>query len=282
MSCQALCHDLSTCRNYSLLDADYCFVHNQIPEIQVQKKRWIKRYILGHEGYGPFYQDNYALQKHILKDLRLKKVVLTEEDVKKIPYRNKYIDIYVLLVKYGFIQQGWHAPLLMLCYRYLLKHKDGNLFGLLGHRDLLHDIHHHIILKNSNTFFDFIGLIPVIEEKIHFATEDSKFHFRTLISSYVIACLEHSEAARELSWWSRPTLDALMHCYKDVHKLTEDHPYYRCLTQRWLPDLYELHETEKQMQKIKMDQCKEELMMNRWHPARVEWLLNQGIEVENM
>ncbi len=282
MSCQALCHDLTACRNFSLLDADYCYVHNQIPEIHAQKKRWINRHIMGYGGYGAFYHNDLLRQKQILKDLRNKKVVLTETDISNIPLRFKYLDIYVLLVKHNYATYNWNPPLMMLCYQYMMKFHPTNLNGPSGNQDLIQDIHQHIVLKNSSSFFDFLGLVPMIEEKIHFSSEEAKARFRITVSTYVAACLEHSEAARELSWWPKSSLEVLMKTYTDVHKLNEEHPYYNCLIQRWLPELYELNYTEKQIQKIKMDHCKEELMMNRWHPDRVEWLMNQGIEVENM
>ena len=75
-------------------------------------------------------------------------------------------------------------------------------------------------------------------------------------------------------------MDVLRSFY--IEKLTDDHPLTKMLVQRWLPDLKELYQAEKAIQKIKMDQCKEELMMNRWHPNRVEKHLLMGLDVEDM
>ena len=65
-------------------------------------------------------------------------------------------------------------------------------------------------------------------------------------------------------------------------ELGEGHPLTRALVGRWLLDLKELYVAEKAIQKIKMDACKEELMMNRWHPRRVSWCLKQGLDIEDM
>jgi hypothetical protein len=281
MSCQALCHDLSSCRNYSLLEAEYCWIHNQIPERNKQKIRWIKRYIRGYGGYGPFYHNDVSLRKRILSDLANKRVVLTKEDIEKIPALNKYLDIYTLLCKYDYAEYKDNPALMLRAYVYMMKQDPSHEFGLQGNLDLIHDIHNHIVLKNANSFYDFLAMIPLMEEKMDLR-EFQVFNYRNDVARYVTACLEHSEAARELSWWSKAVLNTLIDCYKQVHHLEEDHTYIKCACQRWLPDLKELYETEKQVQKYKMNHCKEELMMNRWHPNRVAWLLDQGIPVENM
>ena len=97
----------------------------------------------------------------------------------------------------------------------------------------------------------------------------------------VIPSLLDGRGAKELSWWSRDALDAIRIYYEKV--LGADHALTRCLVSRWLLDLKELYGTEKAIQKIQMDQCKEELMMNRWHPDRLtKYYEEYGIDSDDM
>lgn len=98
--------------------------------------------------------------------------------------------------------------------------------------------------------------------------------------SVSIPKLLDTEAAKELSWWSRADLDVIRIAFEK--ELGILHPLTQCLVQRWLLDLKELYVTEKAIQKIKMDHCKEELMMNRWHPSRVWWYLERGLDIDDM
>lgn len=133
------------------------------------------------------------------------------------------------------------------------------------------EIEKTLILANHTTLIPFLLVMPHIVKKRPSYTDSVVRYIPTLLDS---------DAAKEISWLPHQALDRIRVDY--VKELGEDHILTRCLVQRWLLDIKELYQTEKAIQKIKMDQCKEELMMNRWHPSRIERWLDMGIEPDDM
>ena len=125
-----------------------------------------------------------------------------------------------------------------------------------------------LIVHSGRTLFDFIYFLPVFIK--------SNITFTRFIMMYIPSILD-SHGAKELSWWSRDNLNELrVHYEKELGK---EHSFTRCLVERWLPDLKELYKTEKSIQKLMIDSCKEELMAVCWHPSRIEKYLEMGIDI---
>jgi hypothetical protein len=274
MACCALKKDLTDCRNWSSLDGKYCHVHQHITDQEI-KDRWMKRFFLGGGGRWVFIYDSATNSApRILEDLYSGRIVLTDADAQKLPSADRFIDTYVFLVRHGFISATANNKLLLRSLLYLLN--TTIIHQQIGRPVvkplLLSAIPEALILKTSQTLYHFLSLVPLLatgsQEKMSF------------LLTYVPTLLE-TEAAKELSWWSREKLDTLRVQYQKL--LGEEHPLTKCLLLRWLLDLKELYKTEKAIQKIQMDQCKEELMMNRWHPDRV-WRYYEefGIDIEDM
>jgi hypothetical protein len=190
--------------------------------------------------------------------------MLTREDIQKIPSRDRYIDVFVLLVEHGFAKPTDHSNLLSRSFVYFLEVR-----ALQSWNPLCQKIYDCLIRNSGDNLFRFLKSLPTL----------SRISTVALLHQEVSSLLD-SQGAKELSWWTHKELDVLRSFY--IEKLTDDHPLTKMLVQRWLPDLKELYQAEKAIQKIKMDQCKEELMMNRWHPNRVEKHLLMGLDVEDM
>jgi len=273
MACCALTSNLRHCRNWSMLDNVFCHTHKDLTK-EERKDRWFQRYILAKRPEFSVYLHNDPLipwhkrrRDALLKPLLTGEFSFTKEDVRKIPGRRRYIDVYLLLLEYGFVKQGTHKALENLilwhfCETYL-RHQIQNV--------LVTYISDIFILSSGDSFYEFLLWIAGM------AMSRGGQRFTGPLLQLVPTLLD-TPAAKELSWVSREKLDSIRIAYEKT--LGKEHPLTRCLVQRWLLDLKELYQTEKAIQKIKMDHCKEELMMNRWHPQRLEKYLNMGYSIE--
>jgi len=270
MSCKAIKPNFKHCRNWACSDNGYCSSHKSYSS-ETHKERWFKRYILGIGQPLPFYwsfaepQDQNV--KEIVRALKAGEIQLSKEDIQKIPNRDLYIDVYTLLVLFDLAKPSDHPLLLGRSLLYYLR------FLSTGARlnTTTQVIRQSLILSTGQYLLAYLQSIPIFLKKTP--------EYLDLFLRDVPTMLD-SEAAKELSWRSRQELDVLRMVYEG--KLGVDHPLTKTLVQRWLPDIKELYQTEKAIQKCKMDQCKEELMMNRWHPDRVGKYLLMGIDVEDM
>lgn len=227
----------------------------------------MKRYIgLYWERFSVFDRRN---EKKILSDLESKRIVLTKEDILKIPAQDRYVDSYLLLMEHGFIPRGTHPSLeltTLWLYMRIISNFPINDLGLL--RKLIEKT---MILSSGEALYDFFLWISKALLNRPRLTQKLIGHIPTLLDT---------EAAKELSWFPRDTLDNLRVEYEKI--LGKEHPMTRCLVERWLLDLKELYQAEKLIQKLKMDQCKEELMMDRWHPDRLDKYLSMGYDIDQL
>lgn len=283
MSCSALNKNLHKCRNWSIIGQDFCHAHKKMDSATF-KQRWFQKYIVG-ENISPVYTIISPFQKDkILADLQSGLIVLTKEDILKIPAKVAYVDIYLLLLEHNFAKYGDHPKLertglwlyqTIMCY---FPFDERPEFQRSKLSILKNKIETYLITFSGKSLFDFflfIGMATVGRGKL-----------QKQMCDYIPTLLD-TNAAKELSWYPRRKLDEIRLEWEACVKVKEGqppmtHPLMRSLTERWLLDLKELYETEKQMQKIKMDHCKEELMMVCWHPDRVSKLLEMGIGVEDM
>jgi hypothetical protein len=232
----------------------------------------MKRFIFGHGGSVFSFYWSTPSGPRILSDIQSGRIVLTKEDLQLIPALDRYLDIYVFFVIHNVMNATDNLTLLTRCVSYftnlMIQHeahygKDypNRLTGLIAE---------NIILGSGELFYHFLMEVTKL------AKNPRRVHF---LLQFIPTLLD-SAAAKELSWWPRDHLDMIRKEYEKV--LGTDHPLTKCLVQRWLLDLKELYITEKNIQAIKMDHCKEELMMERWHPSRLEKYLAMGYEINQL
>jgi hypothetical protein len=273
MACRALTASLHPCRNWSSQGGDFCVAHRSYtPELH--KDRWFKRHILGEgDGATPFhYSFSTADEREaICQPIQTGEIRLTKDNVRKIPAAESYIDVYVLLVSLGVVEPLDHPSLFNKCGTYYFRtlHQDISPIP----KTCL-EIEATLLAPSGRMLCQYLKAIP----KVVLLRRANPTYY--LLFTRIVPRLLDSEAAKELSWESRDRLDRIRLLYEE--ELGAEHPLTRTLVQRWLPDLKELYVTEKAIQKMKMDQCKEELMMNRWHPDRVWKYLEMGLEIDDM
>ena len=265
MACQALTSTLKDCRNWSCLDSDFCYQHYDLSS-EVLKDRWFKRYVMHWNRFTVFNRRN---EKKMLSDLKSKRIVLTQTDILKMPAQERFVDIYLLFMEHGYVKRGTNAPLeftALRLYMNIMTSYPQQELAALGNL-----IERNLILSSGQALYNFILWLsyPVL----------NRTKLTTRMIEYIPTLLD-TEAAKELSWVPRDHLDKLRVEYEKVPG--KDHALTKCLVQRWLPDLKELYQTEKAIQKMKMDQCKEELMMDRWHPDRLQKYLDMGYEIDQL
>jgi hypothetical protein len=270
MSCQALKSNLTNCRNWSCLDSDFCWQHEHLPK-DTRKSRWIRRYFYGENGLTRYSYWTPSIGKKLLKDLESKRIVLTKGDIASIPSRDRNLDIYLFLIQYGYAQPSDNCELLARSLWYYIEKSSITPHPPLTF-PLKAEIRDTLILDSGRSLFRFLKSLAKLCK--------SRMRFVTFAAEEIPRFLD-SAAAKELSWWTHQELDELRVHYEK--ELGAEHPLTRCLVQRWLLDLKELYQTEKAIQKIKMDQCKEEIMMNRWHPDRIMKMYEEyGIEIDDL
>jgi hypothetical protein len=238
----------------------------------------MRRFIIGVDRI-PFYTVNFPYRgTKIVKDLWDKVVVLTKQDIQKIPVKEAYVDIYLLLLEHGFAQQGDHPKMEFAAYwfytsiLYNFPHLQNPQQEIQSTLSILKDLlEKHLILSSGKALFTFLEFMG--------GTAKSRTRLVALLHTLIPGLLD-SDAAKEMSWMSYDELDKLRLTYEK--ELGKDHVLTKCMVQRWLLDIKELYQTEKAIQKLKMDQCKEELMMNRWHPDRLWKYLEMGYDIDQL
>ena len=271
MSCKALKSNLKQCRNWCCKDSDFCLQHSALSK-ETLKDRWVSLYLLGEGSLSIYTVFNRRNEDKILLDLQSGWITLTKEDIRKIPNQQRFIDIYLFLMENGFTERGANMKLEFTSLWFLMQLLV-NFPELTSHDrldPLVKLIERNLVLASGKTLYDFLMWIryPVV----------GRPRLTQALVTYIPKFLD-TEAAKELSWYPRDELDKLRIEYENTPG--KEHPLTKCLVLRWLLDLKELYQTEKAIQKIKMDQCKEELMMNRWHPDRVLKYLEMGLDIDD-
>ena len=275
MSCSALTSNLHQCRNWTVIGQDFCHAHKSMTPSLI-KERWIKKYILGENGNPLYTIVSLAKKDKILSDLNSGFIKLTKRDIQKIPARDPFVDIYLLLIEHNFAHFGDHPKMEVAglwLHQILIHHfpfADGSDYRRNKLTTLKHKLEQYLITSSGHSFYKFLQFLGKAAIGRQNVQENMVLFVPTVLDS---------NGAKELSWYSYSELDSIR---QEWIKRKEDHPLLPVLVERWLPDIKELYHTEKAIQRIKMDHCKEEIMMNRWHPARVEKYLNMGIDAFDM
>ena len=271
MKCQAITRNLLLCPRHVKDDGIYCPQHKSYtPEIH--KERWFKRYILGDMKSNSKYVLLHPFPEWhfnaIVKPLRSREIVLTKEDIQAIPDDDRYLDVYLLLVSLGCAEPQEHCFLFTRAIK-LYYDEDFCMAPPQSPRYLTKlEIEKHLIASSGPLLFDYLTralTLRHVRETLLFTTVPSRLY---------------TQGAKELAWFPRESFESLRTEYERT--AGAHHPLTKTLVERWLPELKQLYAKEKEIQKLKMNCCKEELMMNRWHPDRVWKHLEMGIDIEDM
>ena len=234
-------------------------------------------FILGFNENRFLFNYHESNKDRILGDLRDKVVVLTKEDIAKIPNNRWYIDIYLLLLEHRHIQIDYNVGLYKKAIQYLSD------FWFLNNNEMMlpfsflaKKIHEILITSSSQNLLTFYRTLPSIMNMVSF--QEPVLLQRIISLSKYLSILEETQAARELSWV--PFRTSLLEEY--TTKLGKAHHLTTYFRDIYMPFFQELYKIEKQTQKAIMDTCKEELIAYTWHPDRFElWCLDEEEKKEN-
>lgn len=254
----------------------FCFQHQHITP-EEHKSRWFRKFILGSDGKRFLYNYDESKKSRIVGDLRDKIIVLTQEDIAKIPPRRWYIDIYLLLVESQNIEISDHAGLYVKALQYLSEFWFlGNNTLMLPFSALAKKVQEVLITSSAENLLFFYKMLPTLMMGASF--QGDMLLQRMVSLSAFLSLLEETEAAKELSWI--PFRSNLLEHYEK--KLGETHYLSSYFRDVYLPAFLQLYKTEKQLQKAAMDTCKEELIAYCWHPDRfLTWCLDEEEKAEN-
>lgn len=274
MACQAITKDLRCCRNWSTLDSDLCHMHKDL-SAAILKKRWFNKYILGLDGemyYLNYFSPGTKTRGNTIRQaLTSGKIKLTKEDISCIPHQIARLDIYVLLCEIGACQPQDNVGLYKTTLRYRFTHSE---MIPLAVRELIDKT---LILASTEVFEFFLLQAPQLFKMAHPWHLPLTGIFHNIVA-FVNKNLEHP-IVKAYSW-----VPHREYIHKEVLRiLGNDHPLSIYYQSRVLPDLQELYNTEKQIQKAKMFYLQEDLMAATWHPDRFQqWCLDEEEKKEEM
>jgi hypothetical protein len=266
------------CRNYHMEGSLFCYQHQTITP-EEHKNRWFRKFILGSDGNRFLYSYDESKKDRILGDLRDRIVVLTQEDIDKIPDRRWYIDIYLLLMEHGYIglETNAHPLLYKKALVYLSEFwflTNNNL--LLPFSSLARKVQEILIAKDAQHLHHFLQMLPFLMKGSNF--QGDLLLQRIISIGAFLSELTETDAAKELCW--QPFREPLLNHYKD--KLGEDHLLTSYMKDVYLSEFKQLYVLEKQIQKARTDTYKERLMAYCWHPDRFQtWCLDEEEKAEN-
>ena len=256
--------------------SNFCFQHQDITP-EDHKDRWISKFLLAADGDPFLFQYDTHKQDRILGDLRDKIVVLTDDDIlERIPPRRKYIDIYILLCENNYIKPEKHIGMYFKCLEYLSDFwvvQPNQLYLPLNL--LAQKIRDTLLLRDWSSMHFFLNaLIKLLKKPVY---RNNIQEQSAAIEGFLNHLLE-SHTALKLSWV--PFRHSLQKFAED--ELGAEHSITMFLKNSYLPAFEKMYKLEKQVQKIQMDQCKEELIAYCWHPDRFEeWCLDEEEKAEN-
>lgn len=256
----------------------FCYQHRNITP-EDHKDRWFCTFILGTDGKRFHYAHDESKKTRIVGDLRDKIIVLTEEDILKIPNRRWYLDIYLLLMQHGFagLERNMHPNLYTKALEYLSE------FWFLTDRSMMMPfsplatkIKEVLVANNQDHLLFFLQMLPGLMKYSSF--QGGLLPQRIVSIGAFLSDLLETEAGKELCW--QPFRDSLLGHYKKL--LGESHLLTSYMKDVYLPEFKQLYLSEKEMQKARTDTFKEELMAYCWHPDRFQiWCLDEEEKAEN-
>lgn len=250
----------------------FCHQHREITP-EDHKNRWFRKFILASDGKPFLYTYDEYKKTRILGDLNDSIIHLTEDDIQRIPNRNKYMDIYLLLFENGYITlTNNNSALYNRCLLYLSQFLyRSNTSDFLPLSPLAKKIREILLLQDATHLHFFLHFLPKFQADPSFQGDRLKTRMDS-IAAFLMSLLD-SDAAKQLSW--QPIQETLLGCFTIKSPMTE------FLQDIYLPALKVLNKTVKQAQKSRTNTFKEDLMIVCWHPDRfVDYCLDEEEKAE--
>lgn len=261
-------HQFSCCRNFATNDSLFCGCHKNI-DPGTLKKRWIHRYLR-----AGFYRHRGEMgAEHALAPLRAGLFTLTYEDIKKINVdRASVIDIYLLLLRDGFCRPEDNIQMFLRLMKFYL-----TIRSVRAESHYLWTPTFEVLFNTSVALYEksLDVILSMTNQKANATIKAYALHPETQV---LLRDVLDTDIAHEWSWTS-PKARYEEFFSKDPMPAPEMIEFMRTT---FFPRIKEIYIEEKEVQKIRMDHCKEQLMMVCWHPDRIMNYIEMGYEMDDI
>jgi hypothetical protein len=235
-------------------------------------------FLKGADGKPFQFRYDERKKERILRDLKEGSIELTAEDIGNIPSTARFMDIYVLLVEYGYSDIKTNVGLYSDCCRYLgqFMHPAQDS-PMCMYSTLARKIIDVLIVKDESSLRSFLHEF-IIMVKYFPGFQGEYLTNRIVPITFFLSSLLDSNAARKISWEHK--IQSVVNEFES--KLGPAHLVTSYVKEVMVFEFHDLYQLEKQKQKLKVDALKEELMAMTWHPDRFQdWCLDEEEKAEN-
>ena len=251
------------CRNYATNDSFFCISHQNL-NLQVLKKRWFHRYLRA----GLFSYTGELRAEHVLAPLRAGLFTLTPDDIRKIqPNRASIFDTYLLLLREGYVQPQDNPLLFTMFVKFYLM-----VNSLANGAHPLWTMTRQVLFNTSQELFE--QSIEVILS-LSSSTTPANHRAYALHPQTQVLLREILETEVGSKWcWTNPQA-RLEKCIESEPTPAPELVDFMRTT--FFPLAKDTYKQQKEIQKARMDYCKEEIMMVTCHPDRknlFQWIMD--------
>ncbi len=257
----------------------FCSDHQMMTN-EEHKRRWIDLFILGRHQDPFLYKYNEENKSRILGDLEQKIITLSQEDILEIPSSGEFIDIYILLMEYGYIglDENCHPDLFWASLQYLAHiMTSASDISRMYQPVLSQKVRDILLLRNQDHLYFFFSMIAGFA--LFRGFKGNRFEDRIPVFKTFLESLLASEVGKSLLW--DPFPDRLLKVYQTIQEGKPSNPVVDFMKSHFLPHCKQLYKEEKAKQKARTNLFKEELMMICWHPDRfIDYCLDEEEKAE--
>lgn len=259
-------YQFTCCRNFATNDSLFCACHKTLTAEEL-KRRWMATYLRD----GTYRYRGEVGAEHALAPLHAGLFTLTTKDIKKINI-DPAIDIYLLLLRDGFCKPEDSIKMFMHVILFYI-----NLRTLHAETHYLWTLTFEVLFNTSVLLYEksLTAIISMTNAKVPANVRAYVLHPETQV---LLRDILETDTAHEWSWTS-PKQRFEEEFTKDPMPAPEMIEFIRSI---FLPRIKEIYIEEKEVQKMRMDHCKEELMMVCWHPDRIMNYLEMGYEMDDI
>jgi hypothetical protein len=268
------------CRNFATNDSLFCAPHQTLSSVEL-KRRWVDAY-LGNAIYryrgemGAIYRHRGEMgAEHAFAPLRAGLFTLTQQDIKKInilPHNQSVIDIYLLLLRDGFCTPEDNIKAFLRLVQFYL-----TLRSVRAETHYLWTLTFEVLFNTSVALYEksLDVILSMTNQKANATIKAYALHPETQV---LLRDVLETDIGHEWSWTS-PKARYEEFFSKEPTPAPEMIEFMRTT---FFPRVKEIYIEEKEVQKMRMDHCKEQLMMVCWHPDRVMYYLEMGYEMDDI
>lgn len=254
------------CRNFATNDSYFCASHNTLTP-EVLKQRWIRLY-LRFCKYS--YRDEKGAE-HVLAPLRAGIFTLTREDILAI-HSNRLgaLDTYLLLLREGYCEPVDNIVYFLRSILYCL-----NLVSLQAATHPLLALLKEVFFNTSMKLYE-TSVHAILSLSSSTSPANHKAYGLHPETQVLLREITDTEIAHQWAW-TNPK-ERLEKFFGDEPKPAEEMVHF--MRTVFFPCIDRIYMEGKQVQKMRIDSVKKELMAVCWHPDRVMKYMEMGFDMD--